>query len=258
MTKLGLPLEYQTIPEFFDAWNVNESTDRTNCLVERLLRQSGVESVLDMTCGTGSQVFYLKERGYNVVGSDFSPPLLEIARDKAKRMNYDLKFIYGDMRTLKVGKFDSVVTIFNAVGHVTREDFLKTMENINSNLNVNGLYIFDIFNLDAMNNQVVANFAYQVNKKVDGMQLLHSKCSTIDRKIGLLTSYDQQMVQKGSEKPILYENVFSLQIYKLEELQEMLHRTGFEVISVCDINGDEFSRDTSTSMLIVAKKILEV
>lgn len=258
MTKLGLPLEYQILPQFFDAWNVNESTDRTNCLVERLLRQSGVESVLDMTCGTGSQVFYLKERGYNVVGSDFSPPLLEIARDKAKKMNYDLQFIDGDMRTLKVGKFDSVITIFNAVGHVTKEDFLKTMENINSNLNLNGLYIFDIFNLDAMNDQVVANFAYQVNKKVGGMQLLHSQCSILDKHKGLLTSYDQQMVQKGAEKPTLYENVFSLQIYKLEELKEMLHRAGFEVSYVYDINGGEFSSNTSISMLIVVKKILEV
>jgi 2-polyprenyl-3-methyl-5-hydroxy-6-metoxy-1,4-benzoquinol methylase len=33
-----------------------------------------------MTCGTGSQVFYLADRGYEVIGSDFSPALIEQAQ----------------------------------------------------------------------------------------------------------------------------------------------------------------------------------
>ena len=66
------------------------------------------------------------------------------------------------------------------------------------------------------------------------------------------------MVQVEAAKPILYENVFSLQIYKLEELESMLQSMGFNVKNVCDVNGEEFSRDTSISMLIVAEKISEV
>ncbi|CAH13472.1 TPA: class I SAM-dependent methyltransferase [Legionella pneumophila] len=51
-----------------------------------------------MTCSTGSQVFYLAERGYDVVSSDFSPALLAIARNKAKELNRNIIFIDGDMR----------------------------------------------------------------------------------------------------------------------------------------------------------------
>ena len=51
-----------------------------------------------MTCGTGSQVFYLVERGYEVIDSDFSPALLDQARSKANKMNRDITFIDGDMR----------------------------------------------------------------------------------------------------------------------------------------------------------------
>nr|WP_106331215.1 class I SAM-dependent methyltransferase [Legionella pneumophila] len=78
--KLGLPLEYQKMPEYFDAHNINEETETKNALIEKLLRKQNVKSVLDMTCGTGSQVFYLAKRGYDVVGSDFSPSLLAIVR----------------------------------------------------------------------------------------------------------------------------------------------------------------------------------
>jgi ubiquinone/menaquinone biosynthesis C-methylase UbiE len=97
---LGLPLEYQQMPEYFDAHNVSEETDAKNAVVERLLKEQKVKTVLDMTCGTGSQVFYLHERGYKVKGSDFSPALLEQARRKAKEFDLDIDFIDGDMREL--------------------------------------------------------------------------------------------------------------------------------------------------------------
>ena len=262
MIKLGLPLEYQILPEFFDAHNILDdgdwSTEKVNAIIERIIRQFGVKSVLDMTCGTGSQVFYLKERGYNVVGSDFSPPLLEIARNKARKLSQDVRFIDGDMRTIKIGKFDAVITIFNAVGHISKDDFSLAMDNINSNLNLGGIYMFDILNLEAMTNAVVADLAYQVKKKVGQYQLLSSQSSTIDREKGLLTSYDHMMVQKDVEKPDMYENIFSLQIYKINELKEMLCNAGFETIAVYDMSGDEFKQETSRNILLVTKKTSEV
>ncbi len=121
--KLGLPIEYQQMPEYFDAHNINAQTETKNSFIEKLLKEQKVKTVLDMTCGTGSQVFYLTEHGYDVVGSDFSPALLERARAKAKKIDRSITFIDGDMRTLQVGKFDAVITIFNAIGHVTKADF---------------------------------------------------------------------------------------------------------------------------------------
>lgn len=64
--KLGLPFEYQQMSEYFDAHNVSEQTTAKNAVVEKLLKEQKVKTVLDMTCGTGSQVFYLAERGYDL------------------------------------------------------------------------------------------------------------------------------------------------------------------------------------------------
>lgn len=101
--KLGLPIEYQQMPEYFDAHNVNAQTDTKNALIEKLLKEQKVKTVLDMACGTGSQVFYLSERGYEVIGSDFSPALLDMARGKSEKMNRNITFIEGDMRSVRVG-----------------------------------------------------------------------------------------------------------------------------------------------------------
>ena len=60
--KLGLPLEYKKLPEYFDAWNVNDDTPAKNTVIEKLLKVHNVQTILDLTCGTGSQVFFLTEK----------------------------------------------------------------------------------------------------------------------------------------------------------------------------------------------------
>jgi 2-polyprenyl-3-methyl-5-hydroxy-6-metoxy-1,4-benzoquinol methylase len=116
MSNLGLPLEYQTLPEFFDSDNGSDTCDwasnKVNSLIDEILSKNNVFSVLDMTCGTGSQVLYLDSRGYSIIGSDFSTKLVETAIDKANALGRKIEFIHGDMRTVKLGKFDAVITIF--------------------------------------------------------------------------------------------------------------------------------------------------
>lgn len=255
-TKLGLPLEYQKYPEYFDAFCVNDTTEAKNSFIESLLKEQNVKTVLDMTCGTGSQMFHLINQGYQVTGSDFSPALLETAREKAKKANIDVRFIDGDMRTLKVGQFDAVITIFNAVGHLTKAGFEKAMRNIHKNLKHGGVYVFDIFNLEAITDAVIADFAYCKHKKVGNSQMYGVQFSTVDRKNGLLTSYDHYVVQKGVEKPTSFKSKFSLQIYTPDELDAMLVRSGFIPLARYDLeSGSAFVKGKTLSMLTVARKM---
>lgn len=253
--KLGLPSEYKKLPEYFDAWNVNDSTPAKNAIIENLLKEQNVKTVLDLTCGTGSQVFFLEKLGYKVTGADFSPALLEQARQKAYDENIDVKFIDGDMRTLKVGKFDAVITIFNAVGHLTKAGFAKTMKNIHHNLNDGGIYVFDILNLQAMTDQVIVDDAYFVHKKIGDTQFLAMQCSTLDRKHGILTCYGNSLIQKNVDKPQKVSHKFSLQIYTAQELQDMLVANGFEIVALYGMDGERFENNTTQSILTVARKI---
>ncbi|MFH1157300.1 MAG: methyltransferase domain-containing protein [Pseudomonadota bacterium] len=252
--RLGLPLEYKKRPEYFDAHNTGDDTDAKNGVIDGLLRTHKVETVLDLTCGTGSQVFFLAKRGYKVTGADFSPDLLKRARAKARKEKIDVRFIDGDMRTLKVGVFDAVITIFNAVGHLTKAGFEKAMKNIRRNLKDGGIYVFDILNLEAMTDSAVAGLAMHVSKKVNGSQLHQIQCSTIDRENGRLTSYDSSLVQKNAEKPERFTHKFSLQLYTAKELREMLGRNGFETIGQYGMDGSKFLKDKTTNILTVARK----
>ena len=207
-----------------------------------------------MSCGTGSQVFYLIERGYEVTGSDFSPALIEKARNKAQDLGKNIHFLHGDMRDIQVGTFDAVITIFNAIGHLDKRDFAKALKNISSNLKEDGIYVFDIFNLQAITDTVLKSFVMDIKSTVDGAQIRNQQYSEVDREKGLLISHDHYTITKENNEPVIHTNTFSLQIYTASELWQLLSENGFEIIVQCDMEGSVFNADKSVNMVTVAKK----
>src|SRR5688572_20742371 len=115
-----IPDWYNKDAKYEEANNEDTPNSRTtNRTIERILKKHKVKTVLDLTCGTGSQVFWLLKRGYQVTGSDISRGILKIAKRKAREEKINTKFLRGDMRTINIGKFDAAITIFNAIGHLT-------------------------------------------------------------------------------------------------------------------------------------------
>lgn len=247
------PSHYNKGAEHYDEFN-EEKSKAINELIESILQKHKVKSVVDLTCGTGSQVFWLAKRGFEIVGSDINAKMLQVAKNKALDKKLNLKFIKGDMRSAQLGKFDAAISIFNAVGHLTKDDFEKAMRNIHSNLKPNGLYIFDIFNLDYLlygNNITKLTIDWQEitgNTKIRDIQY-----STID-KADTLASYTTHYEQRGSSRPKITKSSQTLQVYTAGYLKDMLHQNGFKVIQQCDVDGSRLSKNKSERILTVAKK----
>jgi len=250
---LGLPLEYSELSEYFDALSQSDYSP-ANGLIENILREHKVTSVLDLTCGTGSQVLWLAKHGFKVTGSDLSSSLIKIAKSKAQQEKIDVVFLQGDMRDIKVGAFDAVITIFNAIGHLTKSDFEIAIKNVRTNLKERGLYIFDIFNLNSMTDRAVRNLSMEVKTSANGVEIFHTQHSEIDRDSGLLTSYDKFLIKETGKEPKTLTGQFTLQIYTAKELCEILIRNGFEVLSQSGIDGSQFKDKKTQSILTVAKK----
>ena len=252
---LGLPLEYQLMPEWFDAHNIKADTNDKNASLREILSTHGVKSVLDMTCGTGSQVFHLSECGFDVIGSDFSPKLLQIARTKSETLGKDMQFIDGDMRDIQVGQFDAVITMFNAIGHLSKQDFLKTMGNVRSNLKPDGLYVFDIFNLNAMSDDAIKSLEVVQEKEAGGARFHQHQISRIDHEKGLMISTDRYDIYWCDGWREQRQNTFTLQIYTADELKDLLQESGFSLVQQTRLDGSQFVNDKSLEILTVARKI---
>jgi demethylmenaquinone methyltransferase/2-methoxy-6-polyprenyl-1,4-benzoquinol methylase len=77
-----------------------------------LVNMAGVkpgEKALDLCCGTGDIAFALNRAGAGVVGLDFSPPMLAVARERGRRAGGAVQFVAGD--ALKIPFGDSMFDI---------------------------------------------------------------------------------------------------------------------------------------------------
>jgi len=247
------PSHYDQAADHYDTFN-EEKSKIINNTIDQIFKKHNVKTVLDLACGTGSQVLYLAKRGYSVVGVDINEKMLNIAKEKAQKENIDVQLIKGDMRTTHVGQFDAVITIFNAIGHLTENDFETALQNIHSNLKDGGLYIFDIFNLHyLMLGNNITKLTIDWSETINDTTVRDIQYSIIDQD-GILTSYTMSSVKKENQKPELTHHSQTLQVYTAKQLKELLHKNGFEVIEQCDIDGSKFSEDDTERILTIAKK----
>jgi len=250
-----IPTWYDKDSHVYDI--INENTDNakvTNKTVEKLLKKYKVNTVFDMTCGTGSQVFYLHKRGYKVTGSDISKGMLNIAKKKAKQEKINVDFYRGNIRNIHLGKFDAVISIFNAIGHLSRLDFEIAIRNIRKNLNQKGIYIFDIFNLNYyLQKDNITKFTIDWLKSKNNLQYREVQHSVIDQN-GVLISYTTNYIQKNLKILKTSKTIITLQLYTLNKLKKILEKNGFKIISQCGIDGKNFFDNKTERMVIVARK----
>ena len=238
-------------------------------------------TVLDVCCGTGSQLFYLSKGGYTMTGSDINERMLLLAKQKAIESGFCQlvsRLHLADMRTVRLGEFDAVISMFNAVGHLTRTDFELTMRNIGSNLNPGGIFIFDIINVDYLRHgKNISKLTIDWIRRNQHQTVRKIQYSDIDAD-GILTSftvvYKTNLPQSPSHPPSrLHEperqpetdthvhsavssNVQTLQVYGAEELVAMLSRAGLRVLQQCGINGEQVSK-TRTPRIFTTAKLLD-
>lgn len=244
--------DYATFAEHYDEIEIDK--DRSNILnnvIDKLLKKFKVKKILDMTCGTGVQVKYISGKGYDIIGSDLSKEMLDIAKKKCSNIN----FYQGDIRIAQYGKFDAVITIFNAIGHLSRKDFEKAINNISKNLNKGGIYIFDIFNLEFMKNNFINHEFIDVAKEIGNLKAVRFNNNHIDIKNGIMHINQKTLVQEGISKIKSMMGEWDMQIYSSEQLKELLEKNGFKVMEFLDVNGDKFDKDKNISILTVASKI---
>ena len=103
--------------------SIGKDYARESARVDELIRsykRSPGNRMLDVACGTGRHITYLKD-WYLVEGLDLEPGMLEIARQR----NPSVEFHLGDMTDFDLDRrFDAVVCLFSAIGYARTPDRL--------------------------------------------------------------------------------------------------------------------------------------
>jgi demethylmenaquinone methyltransferase/2-methoxy-6-polyprenyl-1,4-benzoquinol methylase len=90
---------FGTIAARYDLINDLQSFGLHRRWKKMLVQMSGIrrgERALDLCCGTGDIAFALEDAGAEVIGVDFSPAMLEVARKRSLRKKSAAQFMVGD------------------------------------------------------------------------------------------------------------------------------------------------------------------
>ena len=113
-------------------------------------------TVLDCSCGIGTQALGLARLGYRLVGSDISAGEIHRAQREADRIGVEASFRVADFRDLKgvEGHFDVVISCDNAIPHLlTESDVSKALAQMRAKTRLGGLLVITMRDFDRALNE---------------------------------------------------------------------------------------------------------
>lgn len=134
---------YKNIARYYDliyqAKDYQSESEALKYIIKKYKRSDGKE-LLDVACGTGQHLRYLK-RDFNCTGIDLNPRMLEIAERKYP----SLTFKRADMINFSMGKqYDVITCLFSSIGYVkTYANLKKTINNFVKHLKTGGVLIVE-------------------------------------------------------------------------------------------------------------------
>lgn len=111
-------------------------------LIKKYLKKS--DMALDIACGYGRHLIPLVEEGYNVIGLDLSPDMLNDLKSHCSKA----QVVLSDMRDFSFPfKFDFIYCMFSSFGYFADpQDDFKVLSEISNNLKTHGLFLLDLKN----------------------------------------------------------------------------------------------------------------
>jgi 2-polyprenyl-3-methyl-5-hydroxy-6-metoxy-1,4-benzoquinol methylase len=116
--------------------------------------RNGQISLLDCSCGIGTQAIGLAKNGYVVTATDLSPASIQGALRESESRGIKIAFGVADFRTLisdVPGEFDVVLSADNAIPHLqSDDDLILAGQNMYSKVRQDGLLVVSIRDYDGL------------------------------------------------------------------------------------------------------------
>jgi SAM-dependent methyltransferase len=142
--------------EYYDIFYQDKPYAQEAAFVHEYLQRYSQEvckSLLELACGTGRHAFELEKLGYEILATDYSSDLLNVARQNAAARESGVEFALQDMRSLAFPgkKFDAAYCLFDSIGYVrTNQAIGQVLDGVHAHLKSRGIFIFEFWHAAAM------------------------------------------------------------------------------------------------------------
>ena len=211
--------------------------------------------VVELGCGTGSFTQILKKKGYDIMGIDMSPEMLDLARKKSAESGLDIMYLEQDMRELDLYcTAGTIVSVCDSINYLLEdEDVINTFKLVNNFLFPKGVFIFD-FNTLHKYKDVIGDATIAENRE-DCSFIWDNYYHEEDH----INEYDLTIYARVSDD---HENeIFRRSIethfqrgYTLEEMKTFVEAAGLKFITAIDADTHECPTDGSERIYVVARE----
>ena len=122
--------------------------------LENKIGRPGPFTLLDCSCGIGTQAVGLALQGHQIYATDLSSVSIDCARQEATELGLDITFGVADYRNLGAvvsDSFDVVISCDNSIAHCLQdEDLDAALASMKARLNPGGLLLVSLRNYDTL------------------------------------------------------------------------------------------------------------
>lgn len=207
--------------------------------------------VLDLGCGTGTLTELMAEQGFDMMGIDLSPDMVQVAMEKRDRSGRDIMYLCQDMRELELYcTVGTVICVCDSINYLLEEEeVIETFRRVNNYLYPKGLFIFD-FNTAYKYAEIIGDTTIAENRR---------DCSFIWDNFydpeSRINEYDLTIfVQEEEDLFRRFEETHFQRGYTFEEMRSFVEQAGLEFIRAIDGDTDEEVCDTTQRVLMICRE----
>lgn len=245
---------YETFSFYYDALTENVNYPARAAYLDGLVqkyKQSAGKVMLDLACGTGTMTEKMAERGYDMIGVDYSEGMLGQAMEKKIEKQLPIQYVCQDMRELELyGTVDAVICTLDSLNHLPSfEDVTTVFQRVWESTETGGVFVFDMNTLykhrELLGNQV---YVYETDAVycVWENALCEDNC-TVEITLDLF-----QLCADGRYRRT--EEQITERAYTPKQVQAALEAIGFHVLGIYHADTEEPLHSDSERMVVVARK----
>lgn len=203
---------------------------------------------LELGCGTGKLMALIGQAGFDMIGVDNSPDMLQIAKE---RTSPDFLYLLQDMREFELyGTVRVIFSVCDSVNYIIQEEELREVFRlVNNYLDPGGLFVFDFNTVhqyrDVTGETVIAEDREDVSFIWFNEYDEESCLNDIDLKVfvqeedGRYRKFQEEHVQRG---------------YTLEEIRRLLEDGGLLFVAAYDGYTRKPPGEDSGRIVVVARE----
>ena len=241
---------YTSFAQVYDLFMDNVPYEEWGEYLDNLFKEYGIEDglLLDLGCGTGKLTRYMSEKGYDMIGVDYSYEMLNIAKEKSDE---SILYLLQDMREFELyGTVRGIYSACDSLNYILEEDELREVfALVNNYLDPDGIFVFDL-NTPYKYKELLAENTFAENRE-EGSFIWENYFDEEEE----INEYDLTLYIKGEDGNFQrFQESHFQKCYDLETIKRLLEEAGLEFVNAYEAYKKEPVSEEGEKVLVIARE----